>query len=67
MHMESCLVLEGGALRGLYTAGVLDTLMDEEIYIPNAIGVSAGTLFGLNYYSNQKGRALRYNKKYAKF
>lgn len=64
--MESCLVLEGGALRGLYTAGVLDTLMEEEIYIPNAIGVSAGTLFGLNYYSNQKGRALRYNKKYAK-
>lgn len=64
--MESCLVLEGGALRGLYTAGVLDTLMDAGIYIPNAIGVSAGTLFGLNYYSDQKGRALRYNKKYAK-
>ena len=64
--MKTCLVLEGGALRGLYTAGVLDNLMDANIYIPNAIGVSAGTLFGLNYYSDQKGRALRYNKKYAK-
>ena len=60
------LVLEGGAMRGLYTAGVLDTFMDNNIEIDGIIGVSAGALFGANYFSNQKGRALRYNKKYCK-
>lgn len=60
------LVLEGGAMRGLYTAGVLDTFMDNKINIDGIIGVSAGALFGANYFSNQKGRALRYNKKYCK-
>jgi len=60
------LVLEGGAMRGLYTAGVLDTFMDNNIKIDGIIGVSAGALFGANFFSNQKGRALRYNKKYCK-
>ncbi|MBQ6687369.1 MAG: patatin family protein [Bacilli bacterium] len=60
------LVLEGGAMRGLYTAGVLDVLMEENVLVDGIIGVSAGALFGLNYFSNQKGRALRYNKKYSK-
>lgn len=60
------LVLEGGAMRGLYTAGVLDAFMDNNINIDGIIGVSAGALFGANYFSNQKGRALRYNKKYCK-
>ena len=58
------MVLEGGAMRGMYTAGVLDTLMDNEINIDGIVGVSAGALFGVNYFSNQKGRVLRYNKKY---
>ena len=58
------MVLEGGGLRGLYTAGVLDTLMNNNIKIDGIIGTSAGALFGVNYYSNQKGRVLRYNKKY---
>lgn len=58
------LVLEGGGLRGLFTAGVLDTLMEENIEVDCIIGVSAGALFGANYFSNQKGRALRYNKNY---
>lgn len=58
------LVLEGGALMGMFTAGVLDSLMESNIDIDSIIGVSAGALFGVNYYSNQKGRALRYNKKY---
>lgn len=62
--MKVGLVLEGGALRGLYTAGVLDTLMDNNIEVDAIIGTSAGALFGVNYFSNQKGRALRYNKKY---
>lgn len=62
--MKTCLVLEGGALRGIYTAGVLDALQKEKIKIDAIIGVSMGALIGLNYISNQPGRALRYNLKY---
>lgn len=62
--MKVGLVLEGGAMRGLYTAGVLDIFMDNKIEINTAIGVSAGALFGINYKSNQRGRVLRYNKEY---
>lgn len=60
------LVLEGGSMRGMFTAGVLDTFMDEGIEIDGMIGVSAGALFGPNYFSKQKGRALRYNKRFCK-
>lgn len=60
------LVLEGGAMRGMYTAGVLDTLMKNNINIDGIIGVSAGALFGINYFSNQSGRVIRYTKKYSK-
>lgn len=60
------LVLEGGAMRGMFTAGVLDTFMDEDIKIDCIMGVSAGALFGVNYYSKQKGRVIRYSKKYCK-
>ena len=59
------LVLEGGAMRGMYTAGIIDTFLDENIEVDTIIGVSAGALFGINYLSKQKGRVLRYNKKYA--
>ena len=59
------LVLEGGAMRGLYTAGVLDVFMENDIKIDAIFGVSAGALFGINYKSKQIGRALRYNLKYA--
>ena len=61
---KTCLVLEGGAMRGMYTAGVLDTLMQNNIKFDAIIGVSAGALFGINYKSNQKGRAYRYNMQY---
>lgn len=61
-----CLVLEGGALRGLYTAGVLDVLYNNKIDVDCIIGVSAGALFGVNYFSNQPGRVLRYNKRFCK-
>ena len=64
--MKIGLVLEGGGLRGLYTAGVLDIFMEKGIHIDGIMGVSAGALFGINYKSNQMGRILRYNKKYAK-
>ena len=59
--MKTLLILEGGGLRGIYTAGVLDTFMKNNIKVDCVIGVSAGALFGINYLSNQKGRALRYN------
>jgi len=60
------LVLEGGALRGLYTAGVLDVFMENGIQIDAIFAVSAGALFGINYKSKQVGRVLRYNLKYAR-
>lgn len=55
------LVLEGGAMRGMYTAGVLDVLMEQKIQADGVIGVSAGAVFGCNYKSGQIGRTLRYN------
>ena len=64
--MKTGLLLEGGGMRGLYTAGILDVFMENNIKIDGIIGVSAGALFGMNYKSKQKGRVLRYNKKYAK-
>lgn len=62
--MKSALILEGGGMRGLYTAGVLDVLMENDICTDVAVGVSAGALFGINYKSKQIGRVLRYNLKY---
>ncbi len=64
--MKTGLVLEGGAMRGLFTAGVIDVLMENGITFDGAIGVSAGACFGVNVKSHQIGRALRYNLKYAK-
>ena len=63
--MKVGLLLEGGAMRGLYTAGVLDVLLAENIKVDDIFGVSAGALFGINYKSKQGGRVLRYNQKYA--
>lgn len=62
--MSIGLVLEGGAMRGMYTSGVLDVFLKNNIEVDGIIGVSAGALFGINYCSKQIGRALRYNKKY---
>ena len=65
--MKVGLVLEGGGMRALFTAGVLDALLDvKELDVDGIIGVSAGALFGANYVSGQKERAIRYNKKYAR-
>ncbi len=52
---NSILLLEGGSLRGLYTAGVLDTFMENGLYFPAVAGVSAGALNALNYVSHQPG------------
>lgn len=55
------LVLEGGAMRGLFSAGIMDVLMESGVAFDGIIGVSAGAAFGCNWKSRQKGRALRYN------
>ncbi len=64
--MKKGLVMEGGAMRGMFTCGVLDVLMENNIDFDGAVGVSAGATFGCNIKSHQIGRALRYNKKYCK-
>lgn len=61
---EAGLVLEGGGMRGLYTAGVLDFFIDKGIYFRNCYGVSAGATQGCSYLSKQKGRAYRIFTKY---
>ena len=60
------LVLEGGAMRGMYTAGVLDVFMEHGISFDGVIGVSMGAITGCSYISGQKGRTIRYNRKYCK-
>lgn len=52
-------------MRGLYTAGVIDVMMENGIEFDGAIGVSAGAAFGCNYKSRQIGRVIRYNKRFA--
>ena len=59
--MKTGLVLEGGGMRGLFTAGVMDVLMEHGIRFDGIVGVSAGATFGCNYKSQQPGRVLRYN------
>ena len=59
-------MLEGGAMRGLWTAGVTDVMMEHDIWPDGLIGVSAGAAFGCNYKSRQIGRAIRYNTRFAK-
>ena len=62
--MKKGLILEGGAMRGMFTAGVIDVLMENGIEFDGAVGVSAGAAFGCNYKSKQIGRVLRYNTKF---
>lgn len=64
--MKKGLVLEGGAMRGMFTCGVLDVFMENGIRFDGIAGISAGATFGCNYKSHQIGRALRYNKKYSR-
>lgn len=64
--MKTGLVLEGGALRGLFTAGVLDVMMENDLMVDAVVGVSAGAVFGCNFKSRQIGRTIRYNKKYCR-
>ncbi|MBO4242616.1 MAG: patatin family protein [Clostridiales bacterium] len=65
--MKKGLVLEGGAMRGLFTAGVMDVFLENNIRFDGAVGVSAGAAFGCNYKSKQIGRVLRYNKRFCNY
>ena len=64
--MKTGLVMEGGAMRGMFTAGVIDVLMEHGIDFDGAIGVSAGACFGCNYKSKQIGRVIRYNTRFSR-
>lgn len=64
--MKTGLILEGGSMRGLFSAGVMDVFLENDIDFDGAIGVSAGATFGCNYKSRQPGRVIRYNKRYAR-
>ena len=59
--MKTGLVLEGGGMRGLFSAGVMDVMLEHGIRLDGIVGVSAVATFGCNYKSHQLGRVLRYN------
>lgn len=58
--------MEGGAMRGMFTAGVIDVMMEHGIVFDGAVGVSAGAAFGCNYKSKQIGRVIRYNTRFSR-
>lgn len=64
--MKTALILEGGAMRGMFTCGVMDVLMENGIVFDGVAGISAGAVFGCNFKSGQIGRPIRYNKKYCR-
>ncbi len=64
--MKTALIMEGGAMRGMFTCGVIDVLMRNGIKFDGAAGISAGAVFGCNFKSGQIGRPIRYNKKYCR-
>ncbi|MCC8027884.1 MAG: patatin family protein [Clostridium sp.] len=64
--MKTGIVVEGGGMRGIYAAGVLDVFLEENIHVDGVIGVSAGAIHGCSFVAEQKGRSLRYNLKYCR-
>ena len=62
----TALVMEGGAMRGLFSCGVLDVMMENDITFDAAAGISAGAVFGCNFKSRQIGRPVRYNKRFCR-
>lgn len=62
--MKLGLVLEGGASRSLFSCGVMDALLEEEIFADYVIGVSAGIAYGTSYVSRQFGRNLKLSVEY---
>ncbi|WP_120198317.1 patatin-like phospholipase family protein [Lacrimispora algidixylanolytica] len=63
---EGALVLEGGSLRGVFTAGVLDVLIEQEVELSYVNGVSAGSMSGMSYVSKQSGRTIKVNLEYVR-
>lgn len=66
LYKETGILLEGGAMRSIFSAGVLDFLLEQGIRIPNVLAVSAGAYAGMNYVSGQKGRVVESNILYLK-
>ncbi len=64
MKEKTGLVLEGGGMRGLFTAGILDVFMERGLTFDGVIGVSAGAIHGSSYVTGQKGRSIRYYRCY---
>ena len=64
--MKTGLIMEGGGMRGMFTAGVIDVFMEKGITFDGGVGTSAGVVFGGNIKSKQHGRAIRYNLRFAK-
>ena len=64
--MKTGLVMEGGAMRGMFTCGVMDVLLEHGVAFDGAGGISAGAVFGCNYKSRQAGRPIRYNKRFCR-
>lgn len=62
--MKKGLIMEGGAMRGMFTCGVIDVFLENEIEFDGGVGVSAGAAFGCNFKSKQIGRPIRYNKRF---
>lgn len=62
--MKTALILEGGALRGVYTSGVLDVFMKHHLYLEQVVGISAGSLNGLYYISKQPETSIQLNLNY---
>lgn len=64
--MKTGLVMEGGGMRGMFTCGAIDVLMENGITFDGAGGISAGAVFGCNFKSRQIGRPIRYNKRFCR-
>ena len=65
-NVKKGLILEGGAMRGMFTCGVIDVFLENNIEFDGMVGVSAGATFGCNFVSKQIGRGLRYNMAYGR-
>ena len=58
------IVVEGGGIRGIYAAGVLDVLSELNLSVKGVIGVSAGAIHGCSFVAGQKGRSIRFYKRF---
>ncbi len=64
MKIDAALVLQGGAMRSMFTTGVLDAFLEEGLIFPYIVGVSAGAANGIAFLSRETGRTCRVNLTY---